>query len=76
MVIENKPPRYGSYLLRYWEVWSDLPEQPSTWRFSLQEAGTGQRYAFSDLEALVAHLSQALAADGAGARSACDQEVE
>lgn len=67
MATRNKPPRYGSYLLRYWEVRSNLRGKPSCWRFSLEEAGTGQRYAFNSLEAVLAHLAQALAAEGAGA---------
>ena len=54
-------PRYGAYLLRYWEVRSDRPGQPSTWRFSLEEAGTGERRAFRDLEALLADLREELA---------------
>lgn len=69
MMIQDRPPRYGSYLLRYWEVRSDLPGQPSTWRFTLEEAGTGKRHAFSDLGALLAHLARALAVDDAVAAS-------
>ena len=55
-------PSYGAYLLRYWEVRSDRPGQPSTWRFSLQKAGTEEQCAFRDLEALLAYLRTALAA--------------
>ena len=54
-------PRYGAYLLRYWQVRSDRPGRPSTWRFSLQKAGTEERHAFRDLEALVAYLRTVLA---------------
>jgi hypothetical protein len=67
MAIPDRPPRYGSYLLRYWEVRSDLPGQPSSWRFSLEEAGTGERVAFSDLEGVLDHLARALEALDAGA---------
>jgi hypothetical protein len=70
MAMRNKSPRYGSYLLRFWEVRSDLPGKPSSWRFSLEEPGTGLRYAFSDLEALLAHLVQALVGEDARASSA------
>ena len=54
------PPRYGAYLLRCWEVRSDRPGQPNTWRFSLEQAGTGDKRRFCDLWALVAHLEQEL----------------
>jgi hypothetical protein len=54
----RETPRYGAYLLRYWEVRSDRPGQPSTWRFSLEEAGTDERRGFRDLEALLAYLEQ------------------
>ena len=61
MFVHDRPPRYGAYLLRCWEVRSGHPGGPSTWRFSLEEAGTGERRAFRDLEALVAFLREELA---------------
>jgi hypothetical protein len=63
MYVHERPPRYGAYLLRYWEVRSDRPGQPSTWLFSLEEAGTGERCGFRDLEALVAFLREELGRD-------------
>ena len=66
MVVHYGPPRYGAYLLRYWEVRSDRPGQPSTWRFSLEEAGTEERRGFSNLEALLAHLERELGCEDAG----------
>jgi len=62
MLAHDRPPRYGAYLLRYWQVRSDRPGQPSTRRFSLEEAGTGDRRGFRDLEALLAHMREELAA--------------
>jgi hypothetical protein len=62
MLVHDGPPRYGAYLLRYWEVRSDLPGRPSTWRFSLEEAGTEERRGFASLEDLVAFLATELAA--------------
>jgi len=62
----DRRPRYGAYLLRYWEVRSDRPGQPSTWRFSLEEAGTEERRGFSNLEALLAHLERELGCEDAG----------
>jgi hypothetical protein len=57
-------------------VRSDLPGQPSSWRFSLQEAGTDERQAFGDLEALVAHLARELACEDLGATNAQELERE
>ena len=70
MCAQDGPPRYGAYLLRYWEVRSEGPGRPSTWRFSLEEAGTGERRGFRDLEALLAYLAQALAGEDTGATDA------
>jgi len=36
---------YGAYLLRLWREGTNAP-----WRFSLQEASSGEKYGFSDLE--------------------------
>lgn len=49
-------PRYQSYLLRCWEVRSQQPDQPATWRFSLQDPQTEQKHGFADLEELVGFL--------------------
>jgi hypothetical protein len=66
--VHDKPPRYRSYLLRAWEARSERAGVPSTWRFSLQDARTGQERAFADLEALVAYLQAEMARqeDGPG----------
>jgi hypothetical protein len=74
MATRSNPPRYGSYLLRYWEVRSDLPGQPSSWRFSLQKAGADERHAFGDLTALLAYLGEILAGDDVSATSAQEKE--
>jgi hypothetical protein len=76
MFVHDGPPRYGAYLLRYWEVRSDRPGRPSSWQFSLEEAGTGERHGFHDLEALVAFLELELGCVAAGAASAGEQEAE
>ena len=67
MIVHEGPPRYGAYLLRYWEVRSDSPGQPSTWRFSLEEAGAGERRGFRNLADLVAFLEQELRREDLGA---------
>ena len=56
MTIFDKPPRYRSYLLTFWEERSRDPDAPAVWRFRLEEARTGQRRGFASLEALVAFL--------------------
>jgi hypothetical protein len=70
MLVRERPPRYGAYLLRCWEVRSDSPRRPNTWRFSLEEAGTGERRGFRDLADLVAFLEQELRREDLGASSA------
>jgi hypothetical protein len=55
-LVRNKQPRYQAYMLRLWETRSECPDRPSTWRFSLEDARTRQKYFFPDLEALVAFL--------------------
>lgn len=74
MLDRARPPRYGAYLLRCWEVRSDRPGQPNTWRFSLEQAGTGKRRRFRDLHALVAHLEQELGRADFGAASAQENQ--
>jgi hypothetical protein len=57
-VIFEKPPRYRSYLLTFWEERGRDPSAPVIWRFSLEDPHTGQRHGFANLEALVAALEQ------------------
>ncbi|CAG0930403.1 hypothetical protein TFLX_01718 [Thermoflexales bacterium] len=52
-----RPPQYHSYLLRFWE---ERGQQPSVWRFSLEDPQTDQRYGFASLEALMHWLRAAL----------------
>jgi hypothetical protein len=68
--VHDEPPRYGACLLRYWEVKSDRPGRPSSWRFSLEAAGTGERRGFHDLEALLAYLARELAQEATGTTGA------
>ncbi len=62
-LVRNKPPRYQAYLLRFWETRSQCLDQPSTWRFSLEDPQTEQKRAFPDLEALVTFLQAVLDSD-------------
>ena len=59
----ERPPRYQSYLLTVWEERNLDPSLPVAWRFSLEDAHTGQRRGFAGLEALVAALQQEMAGD-------------
>jgi len=58
-----KPPRYRTYLMRYWEERSQAPMLPRVWRFSLEDPHTGQRHGFASLEKMIAFLRLELAGD-------------
>jgi hypothetical protein len=58
MAIFDKPPRYRSYLLTFWEERSQDPAAYALWRFSLEDPRTGQRRGFADLETLIAALER------------------
>ena len=62
MPLFEKPPRYRSYLLTFWEERSQDAQAPEVWRFSLEDPVTGQRRGFPGLEELVAALKQDMAA--------------
>jgi len=59
-LVHDRPPRYQSYLLRYWEMRSQHAGRPATWRFSLEDPQTGRKHVFPDLEGLVAFLETQL----------------
>lgn len=51
------PPRYYSFILRFWEERSE--NQPAAnWRFALEQPESHVRYGFSSLEELVAFLQK------------------
>jgi len=60
-VISIEPPSYRAFMLRCWEVRRSQADEPVTWRFSLEDAHTGQKYGFADLEALLEFLTNDLA---------------
>ena len=66
MTTYDRPPHYRSYLLTVWEERSEELEAPSSWRFSLEEARTGQRRGFASLEALLVFLRTELVDDRTG----------
>ena len=60
MAIFDKPPRYRSYLLTFWEERSRDPDAPVVWRFSLKDPHSGRRHGFAGLEEMVAFLQTKL----------------
>jgi hypothetical protein len=56
MPIFDKPPRYRSYVLTFWEERSHDSDTPVIWRFSLQDPRTGQRLGFASLEEMVGFM--------------------
>jgi len=60
----DKPPRYRSYLLSFWEERSQDPDTPAVWRFSLEDPHTGQRRGFANLRELVAALEREITGYG------------
>ena len=64
MSVLEKPPRYRTYLLTFWEERSLDPGAPVVWRFRLEDPRTGRRRGFADLEALVDGLEREIAGRG------------
>lgn len=58
----TEPRQYRAYLLRLWQAEGD--DGCLIWRAALEDARSGERHAFADLERLSAFL-QALTAHGA-----------
>jgi len=56
--IRKPAPRQKTYLLRLWETRSVPPDDPTTWRFSLEDVRNSTRHGFASLEALVSFLNQ------------------
>jgi hypothetical protein len=56
MAMFDKPPRYRSYVLTFWEERSRDPDTPVVWRFGLQDPRTGQRRGFARFEELMTFL--------------------
>jgi hypothetical protein len=50
--------RRSIYLLTMWQERPTSLEAPAVWRFSLEDARTGQRYGFASLEHMLAFLER------------------
>jgi hypothetical protein len=59
------PPRYLSFMLRCRETSIEGADPAGYWRFSLEDARSGEMQAFPDLGSLVAFLETQLAASQA-----------
>ena len=59
-IVQDKPPRYQSYVLRCLEMRSRHPDRPATWRFILEDPRTKEKHTFSGLKALVSFLQAEL----------------
>jgi hypothetical protein len=57
----DKPPRYRSYVLTFWEERSPDPGAQVVWRFSLKDPRTNQRHGFASLAEMIAFLRLELA---------------
>ena len=53
--LNEKQPRYLSYLLRLWQVQEN---EHTTWRASLESSHTGEKWGFADLDALCVFLHE------------------
>jgi hypothetical protein len=54
----TEPRRYRVYLLRLWQAEGD--DDHTVWRAALEDARTGERRRFADLESLFAFLKEQL----------------
>lgn len=77
MPIPDGPPSYQVFLLRCWEERGECSD-PTRWRFSVQDPGTGQRRGFASLEGLIAFLTNQFGARGMkrGENTNCQRKEE
>ena len=60
--------RRSIYVVTIWQERSASSDGPVVWRFGLEDARTGDKYGFTDLEQLMAFLKTQMA-DAAGGQS-------
>jgi hypothetical protein len=58
----RKPAAYTTYILRCWQ-------EGSSWRYSLEEVGGGERHGFASLDELIAFLLARRSPRGAAGRA-------
>jgi hypothetical protein len=66
--VHDKPPRYKTYVLRCWEARSQHADRPATWRFSVEDAWTGEKRTFADLASVFAFLEAQINMEHRGRR--------
>jgi hypothetical protein len=54
----TKPPVYRIYLLTVWQTQGQAEAAEAGWRFHLTNPHTGERYGFTNAEALIVRLQQ------------------
>lgn len=50
------------YVVMLWQERTSLPGEPAVWRFSLEDARTGQKHTFGSLDQMVAFLQDRMCA--------------
>lgn len=55
-LIYHKPPQYHAYILRCWEMRSQYPHRPATWRYSVENSQTREKHTFTNVKELLAFL--------------------
>jgi hypothetical protein len=59
----EKPPRYYTFILRFWEERNETTAEP-IWRYSLHDPENDVRYGFTSLEELTAFLQKRVSLAG------------
>jgi hypothetical protein len=64
------------YLLTIWQERSASSEHAAVWRFSLEDARSGERWGFANLEQILAFLEKRMVIEGISARNDNVQQTE
>ena len=63
MIVNPDSPRYCAYLLRCWQEQGESRLGAATWRFSLDDPHSAERYGFATFDALIAFLQEAVSGE-------------
>jgi hypothetical protein len=64
------------YLLTIWQERPASSEHAAVWRFSLEDARSGERWGFANLEQILAFLEKQMVVEGVSARDDNVQQTE
>jgi hypothetical protein len=64
------------YLLTIWQERAASSEHAAVWRFSLEDARTGERWGFANLEQILAFLEKQMVIEAVSARHVQQKEGE